>query len=416
MKCSRTCRQPRLTGVGWVVLAYLLAPVPAVLVAQTTINVEIDYMADAIHSHAPTQAEIAAVIQMFACHNITLNAVVDDQIPHGTVMQCNKPGQDDFFTCSATSSFKSIKDAHFDHAGGGWHYCVFGHDYDDGGGTGSSGLAEPAGDDFVVTLGSFSGGVGTDWDRAATFAHELGHNLGLTHNGGQPGTGSFKPNYPSIMSYRHQLLGVRGYLICQGLSDPTCLFKELDYSDGRLPSIDENALSESLGVGIHNVDWDCDGTLDSATLSRNVDDSASWCASSGSLTALSDYNDWAHIVDYAAGAKADLTPKARVHCVTASEVKVLMHLVNPRNCVPVKPPAVSEAPVTGLMIWVNPSYSGTQTGTGDNPYNRLFDAYVAAPSGSVLYLQSGTYTNSGVTMTLAKPLTLAGPGVATIDP
>ena len=58
-------------------------------------------------------------------------------------------------------------------------------------GTGSSGLAEISGNDLCVTLGGFSGETGTAFQKASTFAHELGHNLGLRHYGlqssGSPG-------------------------------------------------------------------------------------------------------------------------------------------------------------------------------------------------------------------------------------
>lgn len=53
----------------------------------TQLNIEIDSMVLAGpggHSHQPQAAEIAAIVQMFACHNITLNIVVDDALlPRG---------------------------------------------------------------------------------------------------------------------------------------------------------------------------------------------------------------------------------------------------------------------------------------------------------------------------------------------
>ena len=65
------------------------------------------------------------------------------------------------------------------------HYCIFGHDHEGANCqvTGNSGLAETPGNDLVVTLGQFTNQVGTPFDRAATLAHEFGHNLGLTHCG-----------------------------------------------------------------------------------------------------------------------------------------------------------------------------------------------------------------------------------------
>jgi hypothetical protein len=57
-------------------------------------------------------------------------------------------------------------------------------------------MRRTAGDNFVL----FASTVGPVPDRhASAFMHELGHNLGLMHGGGQPDNG--KPNYPSIMNY-----------------------------------------------------------------------------------------------------------------------------------------------------------------------------------------------------------------------
>ncbi len=400
----------------------LLALSPCMTLGQsTTINVEIDYMADATHSHRPQQAEITAVVQMFACHGITLNVVIDDQVNHIGTVRCNNLA-DSFFGCGDTNSFATIKANNFDNTGGGWHYCVFGHDYDSGDGIGSSGVAELGGDDFMVTLGWFTGQVGTAWDRTATFAHELGHNLGLRHYGGQSGVGDFPPNYASIMSYQYQLEGVRRQLLCLGLADNASLFKELDYSDGRLPSVNEGALNEALGVGIHNVDWDCDGSLVAGTVAQDLDGQP-WCRQTGGKTTVRDDNDWANLVDNTFLATREEIQWPIITCITADEAyrsvdrsEQLRHLPNPGNC-PVGQPAVaSETCVSGLMIWANSSYSGTETGTGDEPYNTLVEAYAAATPGSVLYLQPASYTNGGVSLTLSKRVILAGPGGAVIDP
>lgn len=412
------------TGVLVVVVAFL----PRTTLGQpTTINVEIDFMADATHSHRPQQAEINAAVQMFACHGITLNVVIDDQIGHINTMRCTTlpstcQGDTTFFSCSNPNSFATIKANNFDNAGGGWHYCVFGHQYDCGSGTGSSGLAEVGGDDLLVTLASFAGGIGTAWDRAATFVHELGHNLGLRHATGQTGVGNFKPNYASVMSYQYQLRGVRRQLVCLGLADQTSLFKELDYSNGRLPTIDERALSEAIGVGIHNVDWDCDGSLDGGTVAQDLD-GRPWCTRTGTRGTLSDYNDWDNLVDNTLLARQEEIQWPITTCITADEadtavefLEQMRDLPNPNNCPVGQPAVVSEGCVSGLMIWADPSYFGTEDGTGDKPYNTIAEAYNAAPRNSVLHLQPGTYTNGGVSLTLTKRLTIAGPGGAVIDP
>lgn len=416
----RSFRVPVVEICALLIVAGFLAS-PATAQVPTVINVEIDYMVGGTHSHQPSQAEINAIVQMFACHGITLNVVVDDQITHiATMVDGSNP--DDFFSATGSNTFQSIKSANFDNTGGGWHYCVFGHDYqEDLGPTNSSGLAETGGDDLVVTLGSFTDQIGTPFDRAATFAHELGHNLGLRHFG-QSGPasadsiGNFQPNYASIMSYQYQLNGLRTQLICLGLADETSLFKEIDYSDGRLPTADENALNEQRGLGIVRVDWDCDDVFDAGAVAKDLDIPFSftrWCNVNGPREILEDYNDWANIVDNS------LVVQSPAHeyetCVTADETQAYrLRTLAPDDCNAAQPTLTTESCSGGRMLWVDSGYSGPETGIGDQPYNTLLDGYNAAPSASTLYLQPGSY-HVGTTV-LTKRLILSGPGSATISP
>lgn len=224
------------------------------------------------------------------------------------------------------------------------------------------------------------------------------------------------------MSYQYQLAGLGRQLRCLGLADGTSLFKELDYSNGRLPSITESALSEALGVGIHNVDWDCDGNLDGGTVAQGLNGTP-WCAQAGSRTILRDYNDWANLVDNTFLARQEETQWPVTTCITADEaytaeelLEQMRDLPDPSTCPAGQPAFVSEGCVSGVMIWLDPSNSGPQNGTADRPYKHILLAYNAATANSVLYLQPGTYTNSGVSITLTKKLTLAGPGGVVIDP
>ncbi len=82
------------------------------------------------HSHQPTAAEINAVVQMFACHGWTLNVVIDDKIPHHDELKRDPGNASNFFGYSGTTdSFGRLKSTWFDNTGGGWHYCIFGHQY-----------------------------------------------------------------------------------------------------------------------------------------------------------------------------------------------------------------------------------------------------------------------------------------------
>ncbi len=139
----------RCTWLGMTLLAVvLLAPAaPA-----DTFNIEIDYMVDIDHTHRPSAAVINAVVKMFQCQGHTLNIVVDDALTHRDVMVRNPATCGDFFGYNNGSwnSYGYIKQRRFDRNLPGWHYCVFGHQYQkkDANGncvtSGSSGLATGA--------------------------------------------------------------------------------------------------------------------------------------------------------------------------------------------------------------------------------------------------------------------------------
>ncbi len=70
----------------------------------------------------------------------------------------------------------------------------------------------------MVSLGNFTGRVGSIDQQGATIMHELGHTLGLLHGGFDDI--NCKPNYPSVMNYLYQFDKADG-----GLAD-----RPLDYS------------------------------------------------------------------------------------------------------------------------------------------------------------------------------------------
>lgn len=96
------------------------------------------------------------------------------------------------------------------------------------------GNAELNGDDMLLVFGHPT--MSADIDRAATLMHELGHLLGLRHGGGDEV--NLKPNYPSVMNYALS----KRYAFNQG-------FFRVDYCREALPTLNEAALDETLGVG-----------------------------------------------------------------------------------------------------------------------------------------------------------------------
>lgn len=381
----------------------------ASLHANTVMNIEIDYMdstATGGHSHMPQTNEIAAVVQMFACRGITLNIVVDQAIPHYNVMPRDPNNMNNFFNYAGDpAAFGFMKLVYFNHIGqAGWHYCIFGHKYMDTDGTasGSSGLGQSLGGCFVVTLGDFTGQIGTPFERASTLAHEFGHNLGLAHGA----VGDFQPNKPSIMSYFYQLRGVRTALIDAGLSTPqAALLKEMDYSDGSMCALNELALNETFGSGMVSVDWNCNGNI-SGNVSQGIDDSINWCKNPGmDRNTLSDVNEWAVIFDTTAivPAKSSTVQPRDISCVTAEEMRryqksFVTNLPQPTLTI--------EPCISAKMIYLTQGASPSGTGTCSSPFTTLGMAQAQAPSGSHLFCLPGTYTLDAGPVHLNKPMTI----------
>ena len=105
------------------------------------------------------------------------------------------------------------------------------------------------GNDFLVSLGAFSGETGTIKDQAATFMHELGHNLGLRHAGDRDNP-NYKPNYVSIMNYLFQF-------------DIRVPDRAIDFSTGDKSILRESSLDENIGIGdlVKTAWWLPNGTL-----------------------------------------------------------------------------------------------------------------------------------------------------------
>jgi hypothetical protein len=98
-------------------------------------------------------------------------------------------------------------------------------------GNDSSGISRDWGAaDLVVALGTFNGG--TVLQQAGTLMHELGHNLGLHHNGYTDENDL--PHYMSVMNYAYQVYGIE-----------TTSGTNLDYARIEIAPVDEQHLNEN---------------------------------------------------------------------------------------------------------------------------------------------------------------------------
>ena len=103
----------------------------------------------------------------------------------------------------------------------------------------SSGRAEIGGNDFVTSMGPFDRSVGSQDQQAASFMHELVHNLNVRHGGADDI--NCKPSYASVMNYAHEFPLESGGII------PKAQWK-LDISGRAQNFINENALDETVAV------------------------------------------------------------------------------------------------------------------------------------------------------------------------
>jgi hypothetical protein len=133
-----------------------------------------------------------------------------------------------------------------------FHYTIFAHSlFPDNTATPLwedtiSGYAEMPGNDLIVSLGEWDFTAG---EQEGTFMHELGHNLGLDHGGGD--SMNYKPNYLSVMNYTFQMPNI--------VSD-----RPLDYSRWVLPLPDNEDNQSALNTCNDNIDNGPEGACDVA--------------------------------------------------------------------------------------------------------------------------------------------------------
>lgn len=209
----------------------------------------------------------------------------------------------------------------------------------------TTGRAEFMGNDIVIsfTLGipgpgndveDLANRLATTWGttfnieyanlQAGTFMHELGHTLGLRHGGADLAI-NCKPNYLSVMNYARQssYSGLAFSIPGTANLTPVRLNAAPDYARApALSSLIENNLNESVGIGGPNnqrtiygipvtgtptanarispanvaLDWNGNGTIDTATVSVDVNRIVSGgCDNASPGQTLTGYDDWSNL-------------------------------------------------------------------------------------------------------------------------
>jgi hypothetical protein len=278
------------------------------------IYIELDWMASDTHSHRPSQAVIDRMVDVFAAAGYALTVEVSDEIPHQDVFPI-------ILAPSDSPAVQTLAATYFDRADDErYHWSLWIHNYSyNGVFSSSSGIGDLPGRVHIVSLGSFTGSVGTFRNQVGTFIHEFGHNIGQRHGGAD--NDNHKPNYLSVMNYHFQLQGIGAGLLGRGLATSASGIEDFNYSHGLLPSIDENALDERVGITLGPVDWDCDTTIE-ALVAQDVQ-APDWCGSLGLRTALADFDNWASIESFISSA-APVQSASSGPCITKEENDLLL--------------------------------------------------------------------------------------------
>jgi hypothetical protein len=225
---------------------------------QIDIYVEVDWM----ENHKPDPASLDDVARSFASGpindrdkkpSIRLHVLLDEEaIEHSDLIAFNgchagNPGPDiPDFDKEKKDHFGTQNERNQENSVNilgakkfAFHYALFVHSIF--GRKGTSGCAEDHGNDFVISLGDWIGPwfaidylAGRRDKESGTFMHELGHNLGLRHGGGDHV--NYKPNYLSVMNYSRQVNN-------QHIKD-----RPLDYSRSQLLTLNEDNLREADGI------------------------------------------------------------------------------------------------------------------------------------------------------------------------
>ena len=176
----------------------------------------------------------------------------------------------------------------------------------------SSGWGEVRGNDFVVSLGSYTPSMGSLDQQEGTMMHELGHNLNLRHGGNEDT--NCKPNYLSIMSYTFQFAAnadtsrpldfsrVKLNDINEAggvLEQSPAVFPSYTYPTGGERKIFYSSPSGTMIQDNVNqaVNWNQNG-VDGETIpyTQNINNLPSVGCADSTNTNLKGYNDWQNLV------------------------------------------------------------------------------------------------------------------------
>jgi hypothetical protein len=221
-----------------------------------------------------------------------------------------------------------------------FHYNIWGHSLCPEYGT-VSGISRgiPA-SDFLVTLGGWSGDVGTVGQQAGTLMHELGHGLSFRHGGDDHC--NYEPNYLSVMNYSFQTRGLRiaaadGNFDYSRFALPTLNEANLDETDGIMgvaeaanygtrfydPSVVERIVNDINSP----IDWNWDGDVVDTSVSVNINKSSGFC---GVLTVLGNTDNWAEIV-FNGGAVGQLGERVELPIVIEDPENTLVDITEPED-------------------------------------------------------------------------------------
>jgi hypothetical protein len=203
--------------------------------------------------------------------------------------------------------FDRLKDSNFvpSNRRRAFHYALIVNKFDNGDGGQARGIPEA---DLVLSGCNVPGWVKLHKARylSAAFVHELGHNLGLRHGGGDDYNG--KPNYYGIMNYYWALFGGIGGKDGKPGSLP-------DYSRTVRPEIEEERVDERVpqilpvawncpdandaldvsyefGSEPRLIDWDCDGVYGEGPRKLNLNSTWNDYLGGPKETVLRGFNDW----------------------------------------------------------------------------------------------------------------------------